>query len=185
MALYRSKLGPVGGAGEGGTRDGGVVVDLDPLSAFALMGGGGAEADTSAPASNSRGAEHGLAPGGGATRPGKEKSVAPVAARPEAADNTLDLGSWHMTDLAPAAPPSQVCFVCARCMCARCLLCVLCALFSVWVSAKFKDCTQIYTRYMVHDLCSYSSSLLVDSLLVDRCTCTPSASTVVAITCAW
>lgn len=38
MALHRSKLGPVGGDGGGGKGDGGVVVDLDPLSAFALMG---------------------------------------------------------------------------------------------------------------------------------------------------
>lgn len=117
MALYRSKLGPVGGAGEGGSRDGGIVVDLDPLSAFALMGGGGAEVDTSAPSSNSRGAEHGLAHGGGATQPGKEKSASPVSARPGAADTTLDLESWHMTDLTPAAPPSQVCFVPIPCVC--------------------------------------------------------------------
>lgn len=137
MALYRSKLGPVGGAGEGGSGDGGVVVDLDPLSAFALMGGGGTEADTSAPSSDSinRGTEHGLGAGGGATRPGKEKSASPVSARPGAADTTLDLGSWHMTDLAPPAPPSQVCAVCVCGMCSPCLLCVLCfLLFSVLVS---------------------------------------------------
>lgn len=38
MALYRSKLGPVGGSGDGDRQDGGIIVDLDPLSAFALMG---------------------------------------------------------------------------------------------------------------------------------------------------
>lgn len=43
MALYRSKLGPVGGGGDGSSQDGGIVVDLDPLSAFALMGRGTAE----------------------------------------------------------------------------------------------------------------------------------------------
>lgn len=48
MALYRSKLGPVGGGGEDGTREGGVVVDLDPLSAFVLMGGGGDKHDGAA-----------------------------------------------------------------------------------------------------------------------------------------
>lgn len=37
MALYRSKLGPVGRGGEGsGGQEGGIVIDLDPLSAFAL-----------------------------------------------------------------------------------------------------------------------------------------------------
>lgn len=132
MALYRSKLGPVGGAGEGGSRDGDIVVDLDPLSAFALMGGGGgAEADTnvSVPASNSRGAEHGLVPGGGATRPEKEQSAPPVSTRPgaAAADKTLDLGSWHMTDLTPAAPPWQVCVLSVYAVYACCLL----ALYSV------------------------------------------------------
>lgn len=135
MALYRSKLGPVGGAGEGGSRDGGIVVDLDPLSAFALMGGGGTEPDTSAPSSDSRGTEHGVAPRGGATRPGNEKSAPPVSARPGAADTTLDLGSWHITDLTPAAPPSQVCALCVHGMCEPCLMCVLCALlFFVWLS---------------------------------------------------
>lgn len=44
MALYRSKLGPVGGGGGDGNRqEGGIVVDLDPLSAFALMSRGGGE----------------------------------------------------------------------------------------------------------------------------------------------
>lgn len=44
MALYRSKLRPVGGGRkQDGKPEGGIAVDLDPLSAFALMGRGGSE----------------------------------------------------------------------------------------------------------------------------------------------
>lgn len=124
MALYRSKLGPVGGGGgEGGNRDGGVVVDLDPLSAFALMGGGGAEAETSAP--SSREAEHGVVSGGGATRPGKERSASPVTVLAGAAANTPDLESWLVAEVASAAPPPSQ--VCGFCYCAVVIVCSACA----------------------------------------------------------
>lgn len=113
MALYRSKLGPVGGGGEGGARKGGVVVDLDPLSAFALMGRAGTEADTDATKSTANMGEMQPAPpaGGGATRPRKERSASPVLAQPKSAGKNLDLGSWHVTEFnVPPAPPSLVGF---------------------------------------------------------------------------
>ncbi|CBN77571.1 similar to CG7697-PA [Ectocarpus siliculosus] len=82
MALHRSKLGPVGGDGSGAKSDGGVAVDLDPLSAFALMGPGTEVASTSGgtgSASSVRSA--GISSGAtrGSSRRDKQQSTSPPA----------------------------------------------------------------------------------------------------------
>ncbi|CAN0112288.1 unnamed protein product, partial [Ectocarpus sp. 8 AP-2014] len=82
MALHRSKLGPVGGGGSGAKSDGGVAVDLDPLSAFALMGPGTEVASTSGgteSASSVRSA--GISSGAtrGPSRRDKQQSASPPA----------------------------------------------------------------------------------------------------------
>lgn len=113
MALYRSKLGPVGGGGEGGTREGGIVVDLDPLSAFALMGRGSADTDTGASPNSGVPERLGTAgPVGGTTRATKDRSCSPspTLAQPRSTEKLLGLGSWRVADLTAPPLPMQVCF---------------------------------------------------------------------------
>lgn len=115
MALYRSKLGPVGGGSDGGTGEGGIVVDLDPLSAFALMGGGGgAEADSGPRSPKSEGTRIQAAARstGGATHPPrKEHSASPVLEDRRSRDKPPPAGSWRVSDLSVVVPP-QVCVLC-------------------------------------------------------------------------
>lgn len=82
MALHRSKLGPVGGGGSGAKSDGGVAVDLDPLSAFALMGPSTEGASTSGGTeSGSSVRSAGISSGAtrGASRRDKQQSASPPA----------------------------------------------------------------------------------------------------------
>lgn len=103
MALHRSKL-VVGGSGGGGNGDGGVVVDLDPLSAFALMGqrleegtgtSGGAGPGSSVDSGNSS---------GGTTHARREQQTSspPMSLQPATG------GGWHSAELDLPAPSSRV-----------------------------------------------------------------------------
>lgn len=112
MALHRSKLGQVGGGGKG---DGGVVVDLDPLSAFALMG------QSTEGASAPRGTEPGSSVHVGSGRRSNNSSSGTHGARnvdqqraelppPLSVQPTAGMGGWHSVELNVPASASRVLF---------------------------------------------------------------------------
>lgn len=123
MALYRSKLGPVGGGSENGISEGGVVVDLDPLSAFALMDGGVTEDLRTT--TNSGGASSNDA--GTKPIPLSEDTVTPVGKDHEPALGTKDsrgpeskmsdLGRWRVIDPSGAVQSQQVRNMVCSCVC--------------------------------------------------------------------
>lgn len=105
MALHRSKLGPVGGSGGGGNEDGGVVVDLDPLSAFALMGQrteGTSASGGAGPESRVGSGSSGTTRGAGARRE-QQTSPPPASVQPP-----TGMGGWHSVELNLPAPSSRV-----------------------------------------------------------------------------
>lgn len=115
MALYRSKLGPVGGGGEDGTRKGGVVVDLDPLSAFALMGGGGDKHDGAA--CNSDGTQPASAPTVGSAHSKSEHDTPPVLSQRKSAGKQSGAAApRHITNKKFPAFSKQVCFLVLFCV---------------------------------------------------------------------
>lgn len=102
MALYRSKLGPVGGNGENGSKEGGIAIDLDPLSAFALMGGGNTAAESGAGSTsqglggtNETASSSSDVPAPGV---GGERGASPVTIRESGVDRSQGLGSWRVID---------------------------------------------------------------------------------------
>lgn len=111
MALHRSKLGPVGGGGSGAKSDGGVAVDLDPLSAFALMGPGTEGASTSGgteSVSSVRSA--GISSGAtrGASRRDKQQSASPPAT---SVQPPRESRGWPNAEPNRPAPPKvRACF---------------------------------------------------------------------------
>lgn len=115
MALHRSKLGPVGGVSGGGRSDGGVAVDLDPLSAFALMGHGSEDTNTSGETepvsragsgSSNSGTTHGV-------RSNQSQSApTPPAAQPLTQAPRGSRG-WHAVEINPLTSSSRVSFQCA------------------------------------------------------------------------
>eukprot|EP00903_Cladosiphon_okamuranus_P015695 g14490.t1 len=114
MALHRSKLGPVGGSGGGETGDGGVVVDLDPLSAFALMGQRTEDPSTSTPGGAAGGTARsglGSGSGGGGGVGGRRESQTPsppASVQPPAGMTGMaGMGSWHAIELNLPAPTSR------------------------------------------------------------------------------
>lgn len=113
MALYRSKLGPVGGGSGSKTKEGGIAVDLDPLSAFALMGGGSGEGDkghqqNDAPSSDTRGTHPSSKGETMRPRRGESDSVSSPLAPPGSVEKTQGFESWHLADLDDLLPASQV-----------------------------------------------------------------------------
>lgn len=114
MALYRSKLGPVGGGNENGISEGGVVVDLDPLSAFALMDGGAAEdlgttTNSGGASSNNAGTKPVPLSGDTVTPVGKDHEPALGRRDSRGAESKMsDLGRWRVSDLGGAVQSQQV-----------------------------------------------------------------------------
>lgn len=108
MALHRSKLGPVGGSGGGGgDRDGGVVVDLDPLSAFALMG------QRTEGASASGGTGPGSSVDSGKSKSGTTRDVGvrreqQTSSPPVSVQPSTGIGGWRSIELNLPAPSSRV-----------------------------------------------------------------------------
>lgn len=97
MALHRSKLGPVGGSGGGDNGDGGVVVDLDPLSAFALMGQRTEDTHTSGGTGPASSGGSGSSSSSGTTRAaGARREPSPP---PASAQAPTGMGSWHAVEL--------------------------------------------------------------------------------------
>lgn len=115
MALYRSKLGPVGGGGEDGTRTGGLVVDLDPLSAFALMGGGGDKHDGAA--CNLDGTQPASAPAVGSTHSKSEHNTSPVLSQRKSAGKMSGAAApRHIANKKFPAFSKQVCCLVRSCV---------------------------------------------------------------------
>ncbi|CAM9100290.1 unnamed protein product [Ectocarpus fasciculatus] len=102
MALHRSKLGPVGGGGSGAKSDGGVAVDLDPLSAFALMGPG-TEGPSTSGGTGSGSSERSAGISSGATRGASRRDKEPSASPPASVQPSRESMGWVKPNL--LAPP--------------------------------------------------------------------------------
>lgn len=109
MALHRSKLGPVGGVSGGGGSDGGVAVDLDPLSAFALMGNGPEDSNALRETEPLSRAGSGSS-SSGTTRVARSnhQHSAPM---PTAAQPPRGSRGWHAVEINPPASSSRVRFL--------------------------------------------------------------------------
>lgn len=108
MALHRSKLGPVGGSVGGENGDGGVVVDLDPLSAFALMG---QRTEGTSTSGGTAGSSLGSGSSGGTTRAAgarREQQTSSPPALVQPPTGMTGMGSWHAVELNLPAPTSRV-----------------------------------------------------------------------------
>ena len=112
MALYRSKLGPVGGGNDSGTSEGGVVVDLDPLSAFALMDDGTTEdlgGTTSNVVSSSRRVGTKPSPHSATVAPPRKDHNPSLGGKSLAGETKKnDSGRWRVSDLSSVSPSQQV-----------------------------------------------------------------------------
>jgi len=101
MALRRERVTRSGAGGKG---DGGVVVDLDPLSAFALMGqrteGASASPDAGTGSNNSDRGSAGATTSGGATTRSE--------VQPSRQQRPTAMGSWNAVELSIPAPSSRV-----------------------------------------------------------------------------
>lgn len=122
MALYRSKLGPVGGGSENGTSEGGVVVDLDPLSAFALMDGGvtedlGTTTNSGGTFSNDTGTKPVPLFEDTVTPVGKDHEPAPGKKDSRGPESKMsDLGRWRVNDFSGAVQSQQVRYLVCCCV---------------------------------------------------------------------
>ena len=101
MALRRERVTTRSDAG--GKGDGGVVVDLDPLSAFALMGqrteGGNASPGLGTGSNNSS---------GGATTSGPTRSELQPSPPQPTLQRPTGMGSWRAAELSIPAPSARV-----------------------------------------------------------------------------